>query len=156
MGQEVARLQAEHVRLVNANTLERERIHASESRAQFSTWSELAIERQQQERLREHLREERDKIAYLEKMHCDLSAESFKLGGQRTELGAVRQQVEKLTQDRRRYLESMAPGPQSSVSASVQVGPPSTASSLATPPVVGPIRGFHEYMTLCAAQAFKR
>merc|ERR1712176_537327 len=102
--QEVARLQAEHVRLVNANTLERERIHASESRAQFSTWSELAIERQQQERLREQLREERDKIAYLEKMHCELSAESFKLGGQRTELGAVRQQVEKLTQDRRRYL----------------------------------------------------
>merc|ERR1712217_996646 len=58
----------------------------------------------------EQLREERDKVLYLERVHQDLSAEGLKVVGQRAELGAVRHQVERLTRDRKKYLEELQLG----------------------------------------------
>lgn len=107
---EAVRLEIDRMRLVNAHSLEHEKSRSLSQRMNLTSQTELALEKEQQQRLIDQLREERDKVLYLERLHQDLSEESLRVVGQRAELGAVRHQVERLTQDRRIYLEELQCG----------------------------------------------
>lgn len=105
---ELAHLEGEKVRLQAELQAERSRPPVSAEPTIKATEVALVAERERSQSLVAQLKQEKERVDYLERLHQGLQQESLRQAGYEAELGTVARQVERLARDRKRIAAEAA------------------------------------------------